>query len=501
MDERSKEMHGIEEGSFTDTFQDWTRNLHPDDLVKTKTAFEEALAGGRIYDSEYRVVLPSGQVKTIKGNAIVLRNRQNKPVRIVGTNQDLTEIRNAQHQLVEAESVAAQAQKFETIGQLTGGVAHDFNNLLAVVMGNLELLRDEVQINPLDKDEACVLIDASLEATQRGAELTRNMLAYARKARLSPEIVDLNEIVGETKKWIRRTIESNIEMETLFQDDLWSIRADRSSLQSAIVNLIVNARDAFESSGKIVLKTSNIKVDETFIDQQKMDVLPGAYVMLAVSDNGTGIEADLLDRIFDPFFTTKAVGKGSGLGLSMVQGFMKQSGGTIRVASETGTGTNFELYFLALAETAVATDETVVGIPSASILTEHQVRILLVEDRAEVMLVLQKILEASKIQVVTAESGDQAADIFHSNGPFDLIVTDIVMPGVLQGPTLADKIRLTNPDMRFIFLSGYASEASVYVSGIRPDDIRLMKPVSRIDLLSAVERSLSSLSKSHRLPK
>ena len=261
------------------------------------------------------------------------------------------------------------------------------------------------------------------------------------------------------------------------------------------MNLIVNARDAFESSGKIVLKTSNIKVDETFIDQQKMDVLPGAYVMLAVSDNGTGIEADLLDRIFDPFFTTKAVGKGSGLGLSMVQGFMKQSGGTIRVASETGTGTNFELYFPALAETAVATDETVVGIPSASILTEHQVRILLVEDRAEVMLVLQKILEASKLQVVTAESGDQAADIFHSKGPFDLIVTDIVMPGVLQGPTLADKIRLTNPDMRFIFLSGYASEASVYVSGIRPDDIRLMKPVSRIDLLSAVERSLSSLSK------
>ena len=493
-DDRSKELHGIEDGSFTGTFEDWARNVHPDDLAKTTAAFEEALSGGRVFGAEYRVVLPDGQVKSIKGDAIVLRDPQNKPVRVVGTNQDLTEIRNAQHSLVEAESHAAQSQKFETIGQLTGGVAHDFNNLLAVIMGNLELLRDEIQIDPLDKDEARVLIDASIEATQRGAELTQNMLAYARKARLDPEIVDLNEIVRETKKWMRRTIESSIDIETVFQEGLWSIRADRSSLQSAIVNLIVNARDAMDGAGEVVLRTRNIHVDELFIAERQEEVLPGDYVLLTVDDNGMGIEANSLQKIFDPFYTTKAVGKGTGLGLSMVQGFVKQSGGALRVTSQTGKGTSFELYFPALSEPPVATSKSSFDVPSPLPLSEDRARILLVEDREEVMLVLQKILRASEFDVVTAENGDRAAEIFHGQGPFDLVVTDIVMPGVLQGPALADKIRLTHPDMRFIFLSGYASEAIGDGTGIRPEDIRLMKPVLRTDLLSAVEEALMSRS-------
>jgi CheY-like chemotaxis protein len=320
------------------------------------------------------------------------------------------------------------------------------------------------------------------------------MLAYARKARLDPEIVNLNEIVRETKKWMRRTIETSIDIETVFQEGLWSIRADRSSLQSAIVNLIVNARDAMDGAGEVVLRTRNIHVDELFIAERQEEVLPGDYVLLTVDDNGMGIEANSLQKIFDPFYTTKAVGKGTGLGLSMVQGFVKQSGGALRVTSQTGKGTSFELYFPALSEPAVATSKSSFDVPSPLPLSEDRARILLVEDREEVMLVLQKILRASEFDVVTAENGDRAAEIFHGQGPFDLVVTDIVMPGVLQGPALADEFRLTHPDMRFIFLSGYASEAIDDGTGIRPEDIRLMKPVLRTDLLSAVEEALMSRS-------
>ena len=227
---------------------------------------------------------------------------------------------------------------------------------------------------------------------------------------------------------MRRTIESSIDIETVFQEGLWSIRADRSSLQSAIVNLIVNARDAMDGAGEVVLRNRNIHVDELFIAERQEEVLPGDYVLLTVDDNGMGIEANSLQKIFDPFYTTKAVGKGTGLGLSMVQGFVKQSGGARWVSSETGKGTSFELYFPALSEPAVATSETSSDVPSPLPLSEDRARILLVEDREEVMLVLQKILRASEFDVVTAESGDLAADMFQREGPFDLVVTGFNAP-------------------------------------------------------------------------
>jgi signal transduction histidine kinase/ActR/RegA family two-component response regulator len=493
-DARSKQLHGIPEDGFQGTFEDWSQNIHLDDLVTAQDAFVEALASGTHFEAEYRVNLADGSQNTIKGNAIILRDDAGTAERVVGTNIDLTEIRATEARLDEAKSVAVQAQKFDTIGQLTGGVAHDFNNLLAVTMGNLELLKDEIEAPTLDRAEAQALIDASIQATKRGAELTQNMLAYARKARLTPVLLDLNEVVRETEKWMRRTIESRIEIETVLQAGLWPTLADKSSLQSALVNLLVNARDAFEGSGsgQVTIETSNIRVDDEYAIDRNEDIRPGRYVMLAVSDNGCGIPPHVIDKIFDPFFSTKAVGKGSGLGLSMVQGFLKQSGGTVRVYSEIGSGSSFKLYFPAAAKTETSSLATGDDMRSGAGDLETGQRILLVEDRDEVILVLQKTLTGAGFDVVTAKSGDEGFQIFSAQRDFDLVITDIVMPGNLQGPAMAKKIRQIAPQMKFIFLSGYASEATVHGNGLHPADIRLMKPISRNALLKAVFSSLGS---------
>ncbi len=490
-DDRSKELHGIADVEFGGTFEDWSRNVHHDDLANAQDAFSRSVSEGRPFEQEYRVKLPGGGQKVIKGNAVIIKNTSGELVRAVGTNLDLTEIRATEAKLAEARVVAVQAQKFDTIGQLTGGVAHDFNNLLAVIMGNLELLEDEIRGDKIDVSEALLLIEASIDATKRGADLTQNMLSYARKARLVPEMLDLNEVVRETEKWMRRTIASRIDIEIVLQAGLWPTMADKSSLQSALVNLIVNARDAFDGSGQVTIETSNVRVDEDYISDRSEDIKAGRYVMLAVSDNGRGIDPEIIDQIFDPFFTTKAVGKGSGLGLSMVHGFVKQSGGAVRVYSEVGSGTSFKMYFPAVATSKLdmtSEDKTALVQPAQD---RKGKRILLVEDRVEVIMVLQKTLEGAGFEVVTAPNGDEGYATYIRNQNFDLVITDIVMPGELQGPSMAQKIRGITPRMKFIFLSGYASEATVHGNGLTADDIRLMKPVSRVDLLNAVEKVLS----------
>ncbi len=492
-DERSKELHGVKDSAFEGAFEDWSRNVHPEDLQETQDAFAQALANEKVFDTEYRVLLPDGTQKTIKGDALVLRDSAGNAARVVGTNLDLTDIRTTEAKLAEARFVAVQAQKFETIGQLTGGVAHDFNNLLAVIMGNLEMLKHELQADKIAREEASKLIEVGIEATTRGAELTHNMLAYARKAQLMPVLVDLNQVVGETEKWVRRTIESRIEIETVLQADLWPTLADKSSLQSAMVNLLLNARDAFEGPGRVIVETSNIQVDEGNIDAMHDDILPGNYVMLAVTDNGVGMAPEIVERIFDPFFTTKSVGKGSGLGLSMVQGFVKQSQGSISVYSELGEGTSFKLYFPAASNAPVEVHATSPHESTPADRGKFSGRILLAEDQQEVMNVLEKILAAAGYDVVTAANGDEALELFMRDDQFDLIVTDIVMPGHLQGPSLATEIRKIRPDMRFIFLSGYASEATANGNGLGSYDVRLMKPVSQADLLKTIAECLSTL--------
>jgi signal transduction histidine kinase/ActR/RegA family two-component response regulator len=491
-DARSAEIHGIAFERAPTTYQQWSDLVSPLDLDRVEELFQRSIDGLEDFETEYRTLVPGRPEKIVRGNAILLYDAQGQPLRVVGTNQDLTELRDTERALERAEIVANQAQKFDTIGKLTGGVAHDFNNLLAIIMGNQELLMDAVRKGTRDTSEVMSYAESTVQAVRRGSELTNSMLAYARQATLEPAPTDINQIVRETERWIVRTLASSIAVETVLQAGIWEVSVDRSSLQSALVNLIVNARDAMEEGGKLTIETANVRIDEPYIESRNEEIPPGRYVMIAVSDTGSGIDETALSQIFDPFFTTKPVGKGTGLGLSMVEGFVRQSGGSIRVYSEPGVGTSFKLYFQASEWAAPGAEITTATPDPAPVVQNGRPRVLVVEDNAGVLEVLSKSLEASGYAVTQAESGDVALEIFRRTPDFDIVLTDIVMPGKLQGPGLAHACREIRADIPFIFFSGYASEATVHGNGLHPDDIRLMKPISKTELLQAITRRLAS---------
>ncbi|MGR3620913.1 ATP-binding protein [Pseudophaeobacter sp.] len=377
----------------------------------------------------------------------------------------------------------ARSQKLEAVGKLTGGIAHDFNNLLAVTLGNLELLRDEI-----DDNQQLKLIDTSIAATLRGADLTRNLLAFARKASLKPSLVDINKVVLDTRKLVSRTLPATISVETSLLAELWPVEVDPGSTESALLNLILNACDAMPDGGRLTIETANIRIESSYMDTRQEELKPGRYAMLAISDTGAGIRPDHLSEIFEPFFSTKDVGSNSGLGLSMVHGFMRQSGGTVQVYSEPGVGTTFKLFFNA--HTSAAPPSPAAAGPSDTCNTG--LRLLLAEDDEDVLSVLVKTLERDGYAVTAARSGDAAKAIFEADPHFDLLITDIVMPGGLQGTTLSSELRRMVPELPVIFMSGYASEATVHGNGLRREDIRLMKPVRRGDLQAAIKESLQN---------
>ena len=395
---------------------------------------------------------------------------------------DVTTEVEAQTDLALQTALAQKAQKHESIGKLTGGVAHDFNNILAVIMGNLELLRDD-----LANDDQRSLVDNGVAAALRGAELTKNMLAFSRRAQLAPRISDLNRIVLDTKKWSERALPATIKIETSLLAGLWPVRVDTVSTESALLNLLINARDAMPDGGKLTIETANLRMDQDNLDTRLETLAAGRYVMLAVSDTGEGIAPAHIGVIFEPFFSTKGPGRGSGLGLSMIQGFMKQSGGAVRVCSELGTGTTFKLYFPAvLDKVAEAVEPVRNALPKGK-----GARILVAEDQADLLAAVMRTLQNDGHHVTAAGSGDLANDIFRDNPGFDLLLTDIVMPGRLQGTDLARALRADFPALKVVFMTGYAFEGAVHGNGLHPDDIRLMKPVLRADLLAAIRKALT----------
>ncbi len=409
---------------------------------------------------------PDETRRFIRGSVIDMRDRKK---------QEATQ--------VELERKLSQAQKLEAIGQLTGGVAHDFNNLLSVIVGNLELL-----LETTDDPDARQMIQASINASMKGSELTRSMLNFAGRAPLQPEEVSLVELIGNMDNWISRTIPATIRIEQSVPSDLWPVLADATGTESALLNLVINARDAMPDGGLLSVESENIEVNEAESELMSHGLEPGRYVMLAVSDTGEGIPPELLSKVVEPFYSTKGLSKNSGLGLSMVQGFMEQSGGTLRIYSELGVGTTIKLFFPAISKEISKQKD-------ADNPTEPEPRpgrILVAEDQKDVLSIIKKALEAQGHVVIPAESGDEAAELFKQNQPIDLLITDIVMPGSLQGPTLAMHLRDQMTDLPVVFMSGYASEALLHGNGLRKEDIRLMKPVPKKKLLDAVHQALQS---------
>lgn len=394
---------------------------------------------------------------------------------------DITDQTRIENELRKSREIILQSQKMDAIGSLSGGVAHDFNNLLAVILGNLELLRE---IRGFDSTSEYV--DEAIKASLRGRELTRSLLSFARKAALEPVLLDLNEVARSMDSMIRRTLPENIAIEVALSGGLWKVRADRSSTESTILNLVINSRDAMPEGGRLTVETANIRLSEEYVEVRDETIQPGRYVMIAVTDTGIGIPKENLEKVFEPFFTTKPVGKGTGLGLSSVLGFARQSGGTVRIYSEVGVGTTVKLYFRAVSgaseEHHPERQASAVGLGTC--------RILLVEDEAAVRRVIKARLQMEGFSVIDAGDAAQAMEAFESEGQIDLVLTDIVMPGSLQGTGLVKALRQIDPELKAIFMSGYPNEAAIHGNGLRVEDIMLMKPVSRDDLMLAISRAL-----------
>ena len=312
------------------------------------------------------------------------------------------------------------------------------------------------------------------------------MLSFARKAPLEAQNINLNTVVEKTINWVERTIPENIKIETSLSAEIRVVEADLASTESAILNLILNAQAAMPDGGKLTIETANILINDIDVLDMADDFAPGRYAMIAVSDTGVGISHKNLNAIFEPFFTTKAVGTGSGLGLSMIHGFMKQTGGAVHLKSEEGQGTTFKLYFPAKQKREFFTIEKVKShTPHVS---GKGIRVLVVEDEPAVMNVICEVLSNCGYTVLKAYSGDEALILFEQEPNVDILLTDVVMPGKLQGPALTKKLRAINPDLPAVFMSGFANEAAVNGNRLHPEDVRLTKPIPKNELLKALEK-------------
>jgi two-component system cell cycle sensor histidine kinase/response regulator CckA len=405
------------------------------------------------------------------------------PVAVQGSARDITERKRAEEALRASQLQLQQSQKLEAIGQLAGGVAHDFNNMLTAIMGYTDLSLRRVGLeNPIRRN-----LEETKKAAERAASLVRQLLAFSRKQILEPKVLDLNEVVKDMQKMLTRLIGENIKLATRLETDLGSVKADPCQVEQIIVNLVVNARYAMPRGGRVTIETANISLDAQTAAKH-VAVIPGEYVMLAVSDTGNGMDQETQARIFEPFFTTKEVGKGTGLGLSTVYGIVKQSGGNIWVYSEPGFGTVFKVYLPRIDD---ATANNIAKQAQESNAPRGTETILLVEDEDVVRGLTRKILMQAGYNVLDARSGDEAIRLCATHaGPIDLLLTDVVMPEV-SGKEVADRLLELRPTTRVLFMSGYTDEAIVQ-HGVLDTNVKfIQKPFTWVGLTKKVREVLN----------
>lgn len=460
-------------------------------LSRTHDELFDKEASATLRETDRRVLddgetlLWSGWIKTRSGERRFVMNKKfpildpvTKETVIAGFGIDLTD------QKINEEELD-RLRRLESLGELVTGIAHDFNNTLAVVQGNLELLADKGE---LDAEERRDLVQIAADAVRRGARLTQDLLSFGRRSPLQLASADLNVVIDDMLRMLRRTIPESIEIMPVKAARLWPVSIDRSKVEDAVLNLAINARDAMPAGGTLTIETANVTVDEFCLTHSEEDLKPGRYVLLAVTDTGVGMDENTLQRAFDPFFTTKAVGQGTGMGLSMVFGLMKQLGGTVHLYSEIGIGTTLKLYFPIADATAQEAPKSRRdrGVPGGS---EH---VLVVEDEERVREVVCRQLTALGYTVAQAQGGEEGLEILAANEAIELVVTDVVMPGSLLGTQLAQRARALRPDLPFIFISGYPAEANINGTGNSSFDRFLMKPVPLKVLANAVRDALDA---------
>jgi nitrogen-specific signal transduction histidine kinase/CheY-like chemotaxis protein len=396
---------------------------------------------------------------------------------------DISDRKHIEDALLESERRLAHSQKMEAVGQLTGGIAHDFNNLLLVITGNLELLEPH-----LTREESKALLKEAQDAAALGSKLTDQLLTFGRRRHLDAQVIRLNDLVVGITDMLRRTLGEHITLSTSLAREAWPTRADPGQFQSAVVNMAVNARDAMQQGGKLVVETRNITLDADHIDFHS-ELGPGDYVQLSISDTGAGMAPEVRDRAFEPFFTTKDKGRGTGLGLAMVYGFVKQLGGHITIYSEPDHGTTINLYFPRAEGTPVAArPET----GTRQVGAQARETILVVEDDPRVRQLTIKRLKLIGYQVVEASDGPTALEILRRGTPIDLVFTDLIMPGGLSGREVAIRAREMKPGIKLLLTSGYAEEL-MHGEDLRREQLKVLrKPYKQTDLATALREILGN---------
>ncbi len=449
--------------------------VFPEIPERWRAIHRRALAGETLHADEDSFTRTDGHVQWLRWEVRPWLNNLGHIGGVAFLTEDITDRKRMESQLL-------QAQKMQAIGQLTGGVAHDFNNLLTVILGNAEILLDEIKSD----DPHHKLVEPIISAAERGASLTQLMLAFARRQALEPSTFDLNEVVRRMNALLRRTIGESVEVDLRLAKSLWTVTADIRQMETAIVNIVLNARDAMPQGGKLTIETSNTELSDDYA-AHSVEVDPGQYVMIALSDTGNGIAPEMLDRIFEPFFTTKPIGKGTGLGLSMVHGFVKQTGGHIQIYSEVGHGTCVKI-FLPRAKADATTVVQPVRAPAA--LATGGESILVVEDDPHVRTFAVLQLRRLGYQVTEARDGPSALQEVSRSGAPDLLFTDVIMPGGITGKQLAERMAQMAPGIKVLYTSGYTENSIAHHGRLDPGVHLLQKPYRSDKLAHKVREAL-----------
>jgi len=482
--------------------------VHPDDREGLAAAIAEVIARGGAYAHQYRVRRADGRYYWIEANGRVDHGPDGTPLSFPGVVLDVEERRaveqerdraNAQlraltdtleqrvgertAELMNAEEQLRQSQKMEAVGQLTGGLAHDFNNLLAGISGSLELIQTRLsqgRINDIER-----YMTAAQGAARRAAALTHRLLAFSRRQTLAPKPTNVNALVAGIEDLIRRTVGPAIQIEVVGASGLWPALVDPSQLENALLNLCINARDAMPEGGRITIETANKWLDHAAA--RLHDMPEGQYLSLCVTDTGTGMSPEVVARAFEPFFTTKPIGQGTGLGLSMIYGFAKQSGGQVRIYSEPGEGTTMCIYLPRYLGDAEPTDPLAAfGAPARA---EQGETVLVVDDEPTVRMLVADVLEELGYTAIEAADSMAGLKLLQSDMRIDLLITDVGLPGGMNGRQMADAGRVTRPDLKVLFITGYAENAVLNNGHLAPGMQVLTKPFA-VDVLGARIREL-----------
>ncbi len=498
--DRVYEFSGASPGALDG--EGWAQLVHPDDREAAVRRWAAALQSGEPYEAEFRLRRVDGLYRWHIARAVAQRDKRGAIVRWIGTNTDiedqkaisqaLADLNSTLEQqvvkrttdLMAAEEALRQGQKMEAVGQLTGGIAHDFNNLLAGISGNLELM--EARLKQGRFDALPRYIESAQGAARRAASLTQRLLAFSRQQTLDPRPVDVNRLIAEMEELIRRTVGPSVAMEVVGAGGLWLTLVDPNQLENALLNLCINARDAMPDGGRLTIETANRWLDDRAAREHELP--PGQYVALSVTDTGVGMTPDVIARAFDPFFTTKPIGGGTGLGLSMIYGFARQSGGQARITSELGKGATICLY-LPRHDGGEEQDHSTAPAraPRAS---GHGETVLVVDDEPAVRMLIAEILEDAGYRAIEAHDGHEALKALQSGAAVELMITDVGLPGGMNGRQLAEAGRALRPDLKVLFVTGYAENAVVGNGHLDPGVQIVTKPFAMEHLGDKIQAML-----------